>query len=55
MSKGVRDVFALVINFWGSNWKPKHVTFGLFEYFKTIWQALGKIIDWYFGWIQFEK
>jgi hypothetical protein len=31
MSKGAHDVFVLVINFLGSNWKPKHVTLGLFE------------------------
>jgi len=40
MFKGVHDVFVLVINFLGSNWKPKHVILGLFEIVKTIGQAL---------------
>jgi len=31
MSKGAHDVFVLVMNFLGFDWKPKHVTFGLFE------------------------
>jgi len=35
MSKGAHDVFVLVIIFLGSAWKPKHVTFGLFEITKT--------------------
>jgi hypothetical protein len=42
MSKGAHDVFVLVIIFLGSNWKPKHVTFGLFEATKPIKQALAK-------------
>jgi hypothetical protein len=42
MSKGAHDVFVLVINFLGSNWKPKHVTLGLFEATKTIGQMLAK-------------
>jgi hypothetical protein len=42
MSKGAHDVFVLVIIFLGSDWKPKHVTFGLFEAAKTIGQALAK-------------
>jgi hypothetical protein len=36
MSKGAHDVFVLMINFLGSDWKPKHVTLGLFEVTKTI-------------------
>jgi hypothetical protein len=35
MSKGAHDVFVLVINFLGFDWKPKHVTFGLFEVVET--------------------
>jgi len=35
MSKGAHDVFILVINFLGSYWKLKHVTFGLFEVVET--------------------
>ncbi len=37
------DVFLLFIIFFGSNWKPKHVTLGLFESIKTIGQVLVKI------------
>ncbi len=40
MFKGAHDVFVLVINFLGSNWKPKHVTLGLFEDVETKKQAL---------------
>jgi hypothetical protein len=36
MSKNTHDMFALVIILWGFDWKPKHVTFGLFEAFETI-------------------
>jgi hypothetical protein len=42
MSKGAHDVFVLVINFLGSNWKPKHVTVGLFEAVKITRQALAR-------------
>jgi hypothetical protein len=35
MSKGVHDVFALVIIYLGYDWKPKYVTFSLFDAFKT--------------------
>jgi hypothetical protein len=35
-------VFVLVINFLGFDWKPKHVTFGLFEVVETTWQALAR-------------
>ncbi len=31
MSEVTYDVFALVINFWGSDWQPKHITIGLFK------------------------
>jgi hypothetical protein len=30
ISKGAHDIFALVINFLGCDWQPKHVTIGLF-------------------------
>jgi hypothetical protein len=33
-------VFVFVINVLGSNWKPKHVTLGLFKIAKTIGQML---------------
>jgi hypothetical protein len=42
MSKGVYDIFALVINFLDENWQPKKVTIDLFEATKTIGQALAK-------------
>jgi hypothetical protein len=42
MSKGAHDVFILLIKFLGSNWKPKHVTFGLFKVPKIIGQALAR-------------
>jgi hypothetical protein len=35
MSKGVHDIFALVINLLGSNWQPKQVIINLFETTKT--------------------
>ncbi len=51
MSKGVHDIFALVINFLGSNQQPKQVTIGLFETTKTIGQTLTnnliKLLDQY--------
>ncbi len=42
MSKGAHDVFILVIIFLGSNWKPKHVTFGLSKVPKITGQALAR-------------
>jgi len=42
MSKGAHDVFILVIIFLGFNWKPKHVTLGLFEAPKTSGQTLAR-------------
>jgi hypothetical protein len=42
MSKGAHDMFILVIIFLGSDWKPKHVTFSLFEVAKIIGQTLAK-------------
>ncbi len=32
-------------NFFGSNWKPKHVNIGLFEAFEIRKQALAKQFD----------
>jgi len=40
MSKGVHDIFALVINFLGKDCVPKRITIGLFETFETLDQAL---------------
>lgn len=31
MSKGVHDIFVIVINFLSNNWVAKHVTIDLFE------------------------
>jgi hypothetical protein len=35
MSKGVHDVFALIVNFLEKNWMLKHITISLFETSKT--------------------
>ncbi len=42
MSKGAHDVFVLIMNFLGFDWKPKHVTFGLFEAIETTGQTLAR-------------
>jgi len=42
MSKGAHDVFVLVMIFWGSNWKPKYITLGLFKPVEITGQALVK-------------
>lgn len=42
MSKGARDIFALVVNLLGVDSQPKHVHIGLFEANETIGQALAK-------------
>ncbi len=53
MSKGVHDIFVLVINFLESNWQPKkvYVTIGLFEATKitrqTLTNNLMKLFDQY--------
>ncbi len=36
MSKGIHDIFPLVIDILDENWQPKKVTIGLFEAIKTI-------------------
>jgi len=50
-SKGVHDIFTLVINFLGSNWQPKQVTIGLFETTKitkiTLSKNLTNLLDQY--------
>jgi len=40
--KGAHDVFALVINFLGLNWKPKQIILGLFEVVEITRKALIK-------------
>jgi DNA-directed RNA polymerase subunit H (RpoH/RPB5) len=40
MSMGVPNAFALLVNFIGANWEPKHVTIDLFETTKTIMQTI---------------
>jgi hypothetical protein len=42
LSKGVYDIFALVINFLDENWQPKKVTISLFETTKIGGQALAR-------------
>ncbi len=42
MSKEAYELFALVINFLGTNWQPKHIAIGLFGAFDTSWHALTK-------------
>jgi hypothetical protein len=42
MSKGARDIFALVVNISRVDSQPKHVPIGLFEVNETIGQALAK-------------
>jgi hypothetical protein len=42
MSKNVHNIFALVINFLGTNWNLKHVTFGLFEAIDIFGKTLAK-------------
>ncbi len=45
MSQGAHDVFVLVINFLGFDWKPKHVTFYLFEAAEIARQVLAKNLN----------
>jgi hypothetical protein len=40
MSKGVHDIFTLVINLLGKDYVPKRITIGLFETFETLDQPL---------------
>jgi hypothetical protein len=42
MFKRAYEVFALVINFLGSDWQPKHVIIGLFEVTETNGQTLAR-------------
>jgi hypothetical protein len=42
MFKKIYGVFALVINYLGSDWQPKHVTIGLFEAIETTSQTFAK-------------
>jgi hypothetical protein len=45
MSKGAHDVFALVINLLGFDWRPKHIIIlGFFEVFEIIRQTLTKLL-----------
>jgi len=51
MSKGAHDIFALVMNFLGSNWQPKQIIIGLFKATKingqTLINNLTKLFDQY--------
>ncbi len=42
MSNARHDIFALVINFLGNDWQPKHITLGIFEPTNIIGQTLAK-------------
>jgi hypothetical protein len=42
MSKGVYDIYALVIKFLAFDWQPKHIAIGLFETSNTSRHALPK-------------
>jgi hypothetical protein len=42
MSKKAHDIFALVINFFGVDWQPKHIIIGLFHTSETTRQVLAK-------------
>jgi hypothetical protein len=44
MSKGGHDIFALVINFLGIDWQPKHATIGFFCAMDTFGQTLAKTL-----------
>jgi hypothetical protein len=35
MFKKAHDICTLVVNLFGENWVPKHITIGLFEAFET--------------------
>jgi len=40
MNKGANDIFALVLNFFGFDEQPKHITIRLFEIIETFGHAL---------------
>jgi hypothetical protein len=42
MSKGAHDVLALVISFLNEEWKPQHITIGVFEANETIGQTMAR-------------
>ncbi len=44
MSKWAYDIYALVINFLGFDWQPKHIAIGLFQASYTSRHALTKVI-----------
>jgi hypothetical protein len=47
--QGGHDIFVLIINFLGYDWKPKEMTIGLYEAIKTTSQILAnnltKLLD----------
>jgi hypothetical protein len=45
MSKGVHNIFALVIYFLGANWQAKHVTLGFFEAIDISREDFGQKLD----------
>jgi hypothetical protein len=44
MSKVRHDIFALVINFLGDDWQPKHTNLGIFESIDITGQTLAKTL-----------
>jgi hypothetical protein len=55
MSKGAYDIFALVINFLGTDWQPKHITIGLFEAMDTLVKLWLRILLSCFKYIIWER
>jgi hypothetical protein len=43
-SKGAHDIFALMINFLGVNWQPKHIMIELFETMHISKQSLANTL-----------
>jgi hypothetical protein len=38
----IYDIFALLKNFLGVDWQPKHIIIGLFKRSETTWQLLAR-------------
>jgi hypothetical protein len=55
MSKRAHDIFALVINFLGTDWQPKYVTIKRFETNETTRQTFAKNLTELFDTYGLEK
>ncbi len=55
MSKGEHDILALVINFLGVDWQPKHITFHLFKATNTNGQTLAKVWQNYWTFMDWRR